>query len=155
MLHCVDDMSHGNTTARTVEAIAARLGLRHHLDLHEADAYEFASTWPLLFPRGLPDGPPPLDLVWLDFGVGTSGKLDELLRAWWPRLRPGGLLLAYHAGLATLADLLTDLVAGDRGRVLFGAHLPASVPCTRRPRWGDIGDLDRDRRRRRRRMLTP
>ena len=35
--------------------------------------------------------------------AGTSGKLDELLRAWWPRLRPGGLLLVH----STLTNSLT------------------------------------------------
>eukprot|EP01052_Picozoa_sp_SAG31_P020230 SAG31_NODE_1512_length_8055_cov_3.286199_4_plen_142_part_00 len=39
LLHCVDDMTHENTTAHLVEAISQRLGTSHHLRIHAVDAY--------------------------------------------------------------------------------------------------------------------
>ena len=129
VLHCVDDMSHANTTAHAVRAVAARLGTDVHLRLHKADAYDLAARWERMRgaraegcprderaaeqpldqdeglrpeqPAGAADedqGPPGLDVLWLDFGSGVvAGRLDEFLSAWWPRLRPGGLLLLHSA----------------------------------------------------------
>ena len=45
----------------------------------------------------------PLDLIWLDFGIGVGGRLDEFLNAWWPRLRDGGLLVVH----STLTNAVT------------------------------------------------
>lgn len=113
VLHCVDDMSHANTTAHAVRAVAARLGTDVHLRLHKADAYDLSSRWEQMMsardhgPRPEQSsaaaadedpGPPGLDVLWLDFGSGVmAGRLDEFLSAWWPRLRPGGLLLLHSA----------------------------------------------------------
>ena len=35
------------------------------------------------------------DLAVLDFGAGTSSRLRAFLSAWWPRIKPGGLLLVH------------------------------------------------------------
>eukprot|EP01052_Picozoa_sp_SAG31_P020231 SAG31_NODE_1512_length_8055_cov_3.286199_5_plen_132_part_00 len=44
-----------------------------------------------------------LDVLWLDFGVGVTGRLSEFLCAWWPRLRAGGYLLVH----STLTNAVT------------------------------------------------
>lgn len=100
MLHCVDDMSHANTTACDVHTAAVRLGLSSHLRLHAIDAFELAEQWPHLDEGA---GMQQLDMLWLDFGAGVAGRLDEFLRRWWPRLRPGGLLLLH----STLTNAVT------------------------------------------------
>ncbi len=50
-----------------------------------------------------PPPPPLFDLMWLDFGLGTGPRIDSFLDAWWPRLRPGGLLLMH----STLTNTVT------------------------------------------------
>ena len=47
--------------------------------------------------------PAPLELIWLDFGIGVGGRLDEFLNAWWPRLAPGGWLVVH----STLTNAVT------------------------------------------------
>ena len=92
LLHCVDNMAHAHTTAHRVVDAAAELKLSEHLVLHEADAYALAA-----------ESSEPLDLIWLDFGIGIGGRLDSFLTAWWPRLRAGGLLIVH----STLTNAVT------------------------------------------------
>ena len=87
VLHCVDDLSHEHTTADAVERVATELGIHRHLRIHVADAYDLADTWP--------DSRGDLGMIWLDFGAGTSSRLRAFLSAWWPRIKPGGLLLVH------------------------------------------------------------
>ena len=79
-------------TAKTVSSEAAQLEAEARVEaarrsaaarLHEADAYELAAQWPQLEGDG---DATQLDLLWLDFGIGVAGRLDEFLSAWWPRL---------------------------------------------------------------------
>ena len=125
VLHCVDDCSHAHTTAHRVQEAAERLGLALHLRLHICDAYGLAETFDAEagggaaadgaenFQTGGADGAEReeggeeddrlLDVLWLDFGAGVGGRLQSFLAAWWPRLRPGGLLLMH----STLTNALT------------------------------------------------
>lgn len=48
-------------------------------------------------------GAPVFDMMWLDFGLGTGSRIEGFLDAWWPRLRPGGLLLMH----STLTNTVT------------------------------------------------
>jgi len=125
VLHCVDDLSHEATTAHTVRAIAAHLGTGCYFKLHEVDAFEFAGQW-----QKLNGGKQvQLDLLWLDFGAGVSGRLDEFLEAWWPRLRPGGFLLIH----STLTNTLTrHWLEGMRTRSKRARDVevePSGDPC--------------------------
>ncbi len=122
VLHCVDDLSHEDTTAHLVQDTAARLGLDTALQLHVGDAWELHRTMdPALH----------FDLCWFDFGVGR--KVDEFLGNysiqpmknatsptvlplklgwlvhvctghWWPRVKPTGGLVLLHS---TLTNSLT------------------------------------------------
>ena len=93
VLHCVDDMSHEDTTAHLVTSTAARLGLDKSLKLHVGDAWVLHRTM---------DPSLVFDLCWFDFGVGR--KVDEFLGHWWPRVRPTGGLVMLHS---TLTNSLT------------------------------------------------
>ena len=42
-------------------------------------------------------------MLWLDFGLGSGPRIEAFLDAWWPRLRPGGLLLMH----STLTNAVT------------------------------------------------
>lgn len=44
-----------------------------------------------------------LDVLWLDFGLGTGARIESFLEAWWPRLRPGGYLILH----STLTNAVT------------------------------------------------
>ena len=98
ILHCVDRISHGHTTAHKVATAADELGLSAHLKFHEVDGYELASTF-----AKSESSDTAIDFIWLDFGVGVGGRLDEFLNAWWPRLKPGGWLLIH----STLTNAVT------------------------------------------------
>ena len=93
VLHCVDDLSHEDTTAHLVQEAAQELGLGDHLRLHVGDAWKLHATM---------DSALQFDLVWLDFGVGR--RVDEFLGHWWPRVRPTGGLVLLHS---TLTNTLT------------------------------------------------
>ena len=94
-VHLVDNCGvHGcgsdaHTTAHRVVDVARELGLEAHLQLHVMDAYDLPSSDAGRSEPSLRA----LDLIWLDFGVGSGKKLVEFLDAMWPRLRPGGHLL--------------------------------------------------------------
>ena len=62
------------------------------------DGYELASTF-----AKSESSDTAIDFIWLDFGVGVGGRLDEFLNAWWPRLKPGGWLLIH----STLTNAVT------------------------------------------------
>lgn len=84
-----------------------------HLRVHEADAYTLAQAF-----GDTEDSPNgalgSLDMIWLDFGIGVGGRLDEFLGAWWPRLRPGGLLIVH----STVTNAVTrQWLEKMRGRV--------------------------------------
>jgi len=102
LLHTIDSMSHEHTTAHVVCGIARDLGLSSFLELIEADAYTLPTG------KGVGDGDGEggdewIDLLWLDFGVGVGGRLATFLEGWWPRIRPGGLLLVH----STLTNAVT------------------------------------------------
>ena len=125
-LHTIDDMGAaegGNRgTAHLVCDTAAALGLTQHLALHAGDAYQLAG---MSFAANVgdhtstgsggdggdgdgghcsvQDGEDMLDMLWLDFGLGTGSRIDEFLDAWWPRLRSGGHLLMH----STLTNAVT------------------------------------------------
>jgi len=83
LLHTVDSMAHESTTAHKVVEVAAALGVEQHIQLHEADVWEF--TWDESWGQ--------LDMLWVDFSPGD--RLDEFLATWWPRLSPGGFVLIH------------------------------------------------------------
>ena len=113
VLHCVDDLSHKHTTAHRVQAAADELGIAHHLKLHVCDAYELATTFG---EDGGEDDDGLLDLLWLDFGAGVGGRLAAFLGAWWPRVRPGGLLLLHSTCTNALTRAwLENMRARQRG----------------------------------------
>ena len=95
--------------------MAAALGVEQHIQLHEADVWEF--TWDEAWGQ--------LDMLWVDFSPGelnscwtlrlrcvvyywvvclkrfplmillSGDRLDEFLATWWPRLSPGGFVLVH------------------------------------------------------------
>ncbi len=95
--------------ASRVSRAAESLGLAHHLRLHIADAYELAGS-----EAAEGESLRELDLLWLDFGAGLSGRLDDFLDAWWPRLTPGGYLLVHSTLTNAVTRRWTD---GMRARV--------------------------------------
>ena len=107
-LHCMDDLSHAYSTAGEVRRVSKRLNIDQHLRLHLKDAWE---------------GPPemcanrrePVDLLWVDFGVG--GRLEEFLRLYWRCVAPGGLVVIH----STLTNKVTRewLERVRRGEVDF------------------------------------
>ena len=77
------------------------------------------------------DGAPMLlDMLWLDFGLGSGPRIEAFLDAWWPRLRHGGLLLMH----STLTNAVTRAwleKQRDRARPGGGGTLeppPAAPP---------------------------
>ena len=111
VLHCVDDLSHKHTAHR-VQAAADELGIAHHLKLHVCDAYELATTFG---EDGGEDDDGLLDLLWLDF-ERASRTARRLPGAWWPRVRPGGLLLLHSTCTNALTRAwLENMRARQRG----------------------------------------
>ena len=111
-LHAIDDLGAaegGNRgSAHLVCDAADALGLREHLQLHEGDAYAMAED--LVTGGGGIGGEAAgagedlmIDMMWLDFGLGSGPRIDAFLDAWWPRLRPGGFLMMH----STLTNAVT------------------------------------------------
>ena len=86
VLHLIDNMVHPNTTARSVAAEAARLGIDGPLAVHEADFVGYVDT--------LPKQDLPLDFLWFD--CGKIEYFQHLRRHYWPLVsRNGGLILVH------------------------------------------------------------
>ena len=117
VLHCVDDLSHEDTTAHLVQDTAARLGLDTALQLHVGDAWELHRTM---------DPALQFDLCWFDFGVGR--KVDEFLGHWWPRVRPAGGLVLLHS---TLTNSLTRRWLDGKFTEILSACLSLSLSLSR------------------------
>ena len=67
-----------------------------------------------------------LDVLWLDFGLGSGPRIEAFLDAWWPRLRPGGLLILH----STLTNAVTRAwleKQRDRSRPGGGGTLDAAA----------------------------
>ena len=104
LLHTIDSMSHEHTTAHKVCAAARTLGLEPFLRLIEADAYALPpgirggveggveSGVEGGIEGGGDDGEAWIDVLWLDFGIGTGSRLSTFLSEWWPKVVPGGAL---------------------------------------------------------------
>lgn len=100
VLHCVDDLSHAFCTAREIKKTAARLGIDKHLEMHDADAW-LGAPEACRPPRAEPDAATrfrfgdrgPVDMLWVDFGVGD--RLDAFLRLYWPSVKPGGFVVVH------------------------------------------------------------
>lgn len=133
ILHCVDNLAHGHTTAHHCFAVAQRLGIDSRLCLHIDDAKAFIEESVETVPQ--------FDFIWLDglldfasaFCSGFKGHMkhgdrvsdivasadswgqgiDKLLDAIWPRLAPGGLLLL-HSTLTN--STVRRWVEGEDGR---------------------------------------
>jgi len=102
-------MTHGHTTAHRVLNAATALGLTRHLHMHKVDVFQLAKEWDDIIASSS-DGQcssattekAMFDLLWLDFGIGLGNKWDTFLDVWWPRVRPGGLVLI-HSTLTNAA----------------------------------------------------
>jgi hypothetical protein len=94
------------------------------MKLIEADAYALPTG------KGAAgdDGEEWVDILWLDFGVGVGGRLATFLEAWWPRIRPGGLLLVHSTLTNAVTRAWLDSVRSRLDAGNLGASTPG--PCT-------------------------
>ena len=96
VLHAIDDMGAAEGVNRGsadgVSSIIAKQGLENFVQVHCGDAYDMAAS---ICER---DGEPVVfDMMWLDFGLGTSARINAFIDNLWPRLRNGGFILLHSS----------------------------------------------------------
>lgn len=94
--------------AHQVIDIAKRLDLFDHVRVCEGDAYDLAGAGIIATSNngsGHEDHTSDecYDLVWLDFGLGTSSRISAFLDSIWPQLQSGGFILMH----STLTNKVT------------------------------------------------
>jgi hypothetical protein len=127
-------MSHEHTTANVVCGIAEHLGLSSFLELIQADAYELPTG------KGVAGdgGGEWIDVLWLDFGVGVGGRLAPFLEGWWPRIRPGGLLLVHSTLTNAVTRAWLDGVRSRHGGNTEGGQTPSACTAAARALEGEL-----------------
>ncbi len=86
-LHCVDNMSHPDTSAHDALEGAKALGIDRYLKFHRESSQDFISQ--------MKDRPVRFDLVWLD--AGNYFSYLEYARSLFPLVNPDGGLILIHS----------------------------------------------------------
>jgi predicted O-methyltransferase YrrM len=87
MLHCVDNMSHAETSAHKALAGAKVLGIDRHLKFHQENSRDFIAR--------LKDRPMQFDMMWLD--AGNYASYVDYGRNLFPFINPDGGLILIHS----------------------------------------------------------
>lgn len=111
ILTTLDDFSHGDSVARSVQGLASLLGLDQAVDFQNRDFRGFS--------RHLPAARLPLDFVWFDCG-GLDEHID-FVKEYWHLVNPDGGTILFHSTqtnftLRLFEKQLQSLHVRDAGR---------------------------------------